>query len=568
MRRPHAILLALMLVPLGCYGGLKDQGMGEGESDSAGTADGDDDDDGDPEDPLDPVDVPTNTVHAPLVPRLTHTQYQNVVLDVLGVALTEEEVDRLPLDIPIEGSYSTAAETQFFNPQYVLGYAHIARSLTDRLSLTELMMTHGGCSSDDAQCRAEFIDGLGLRLYRRPITDEERQQLQDLAEVILEEEGATPEDAAKGIVQAMLQSPQFLYRLEIETDGTPDTVVEVGGYEMASRLSFFLWQSAPDEQLLAFAAGPEGDGRFDAAALPDEVDRMVADPRFDRSRTLFWSDYTLATVASFASVDAETGEELRTSLIESLLRLSGVEAEAQPLSAVFTADELVMTPAVAELAGATPKGTGLEVYSAAETEQRQGIITHPGFLAAMGTTSFVGRGLFMTERLLCQDILPPPGDDDTTTAIEDTAQATEDMTPREASEFRFGLDPVCLSCHTQIEPIAYAFERYDMSGRYTLVDELGRDLYSDGTLPSFQGRPEISFETAPELLSSLAELDQTNACFVENMMEYATGFRAGGAEESIGIASEDFDAQGQTFDALIRAIANNRQLTYKRVVEP
>lgn len=220
-----------------------------------------------------------------------------------------------------------------------------------------------------------------------------------------------------------------------------------------------------------------------------------------------------------------------------------------------------MTPAVAELAGATSQGNGLQVYDVDDADTRLGVLSHPGFLAALGTTSFVGRGLFLTERLLCQKIAPPP--DDATGDIMDAAMATEHMTPREASEFRFQLDPLCQSCHFQFEPVAYAFERYDMSGRFTLTDEEGRDLYSDGSLPAHKDRPKIDFDDAPELMASLAEQDQIQRCIVENMIQFATGFSTAGSVASIDSAFDDYTNHGSTFDALVGAVSRNPRLQHK-----
>jgi len=149
----------------------------------------------------------------------------------------------------------------------------------------------------------------------------------------------------------------------------------------------------------------------------------------------------------------------------------------------------------------------------------------------------------------------------------DTAMQTEELTPREASEFRFGLEPVCLSCHTQFEPIAYAFERYDMVGAYVLTDDQGRSLYSDGSLPPFGDREEIPFEDATALFDALATSESTYACMVENMMEYATGHSATSAHDAVLDGHAQFSAEGRTFDALVRSVAENPHLTYKKTAE-
>ncbi len=544
----------------GCYDGRG--GMDPNGADG-GTVDGGSDDQGDDDDP---VDVEPSSVPEPLAGRLTDTQYANTVLDVLGETLTEQEREWLPHDVPLEGSYSTSVETQFFNTQYVLGYAYIARSLTERLDPAALRGEYGGCDDDSQQCLEAFIDGIGLRLFRRPLTPIERAAHLELADDIGAIEQTDIDDVTRGVAQAMLQAPPFLYRMEAETEGQPGLVRRVSGWELASRLSYFLWLSAPDEALLEFAAGPDGDGDYDAAAVPAQIERMVADPRFARSRRAFWGDYSLASIASFGSVDAELAEQLRESLLATFDRISGVDAPAQPLTTLFDGTELVMTPLVAALAGAESAGDGLQVYDAAQTEQRSGVITHPAFIAAVGTTSFVGRGVFMTKRLLCQHTAAPPSDDDSASEIEQTAEATEGLTPREASEFRFGLDAVCLSCHTQFEPVAYAFERYDMSGRYTLTDHAGRALFSDGVLPPFGDRPEIPFESAPELLTELAARPELRRCLVENMMEYASGARPTFATEFIDEAQTSYQDEGQTFDALVRAVAGNERITLMRTV--
>jgi hypothetical protein len=522
---------------------------GEGGSDSTG------------EDEPEPEDVPEGSVPDPLAPRLTHRQYANAVEDVLGEALTEDERGQIPEDIAVGSAYSTTVQGQFFSAQYVLAYADVARSVVDRVGAQGLLDRFGGCSLGEEGCVESYVEEMGRRLHRRPLTDEQAAVYLDLAAAI--ESEASADDAVIGIAEAMLQSPYFLYRLEDERTGDPGAVYRVDGYEMASRLSFFLWQSAPDDALLTFAAGPDGDGTYDEGAVASEIDRMLADPKFARSRRQFWGDYTLATVAGFTGADAAVREELRESLLATLDRVSGVDGPADDLEVLFTGTEFVMTPDVAAMAGATPGGDGLDVYSSDELEERYGVLTHPGFLAAMGTTSFVGRGLFMTERLLCQHILPPPGDAATADAIMDTAMQTEELTPREASEFRFGLEPVCLSCHTQFEPIAYAFERYDMAGVYATTDEQGRDLFTDGELPPYLGRPEIPFADATELFDGLASTDTTYRCLVENMMEYATGQSAAEAEDSLAAGQESFEAGGRTFESLVRSVAESPQLTYK-----
>ncbi len=558
---------AVALLIAGCRGPQGDLTDGSETSDgTSSTGDGADagsSDDGTSDDAgeLDPSTVPE-----PKAARLTDLQYRYTVLDVLGEALTPAELDTLPTDIPTGRDYSTTVDPQVFNSNYVLAYAEIARSVSARLDPLALVEKHGDCVELDRSCRSAFIEGLGRRMFRRPLTDEEIARYLELAATIDSIEETHEEHVVRGLVQAMMQAPQFLYRLEREIEGEPGALRRLDGYELAARLSYFLWQSAPDEPLLAFAAGPQGDGVFDPGAVGAHIDRLIANARFARTRALFWGDYTLATRSSFATADVQLAAELRQSLLLTLDRISGADGNPEPLSAVFSGHELIMTPAVAEIAGAEPLGDGPEVYDTSQAEERLGVVTHPAFLASISTTSFVGRGLFLSERLLCQHVAQPPLEVEE--EIESTAQATEGMTPREASEFRMGLEAVCLGCHTQFEPIAYGFERYDLGGRFTLTDAQGRELFSDGVLPAYRERPELVFADALELLTQLGELDAVHACFTENMTEFATGKRIDPTTEFHELTTADFLERGQTFDALARAVASSEQRSLLRVVEP
>ncbi|MEM9693848.1 MAG: DUF1595 domain-containing protein, partial [Myxococcota bacterium] len=195
---------------------------------------------------LPPVDDPNTFVPDALAARLTDTQYAFTVEDIFGLALTDEERSTLPPDYPLEAHYSTSVERQVFNGQYVIAYAEVARSLTARLDPAQLRTDFGQCSDAEAACRDAFINGLGLRLFRRPLSPEEVTSFAALADGVAAFDEGTADDGIISVVQAMLQSPAFLYRLEDEVAGTADDIRFVNGYELASRMSYFLWQSAPD----------------------------------------------------------------------------------------------------------------------------------------------------------------------------------------------------------------------------------------------------------------------------------------------------------------------------------
>lgn len=168
---------------------------------------------------------------------------------MLGITLTNDEVELLPRDYPLGSDYSTSIDGQSFNVDYVLAYPYVARSIMGRVDPMALVEDQVACDGNDDSCLDEFVTTLGRRLYRRPLSNDEHGELIGLAATIEGLDGAGRRDAIVGITETMLQAPAFIYRVEDE-GGPGDDPQRVGGYELASRLSFFLWQSAPDDALL------------------------------------------------------------------------------------------------------------------------------------------------------------------------------------------------------------------------------------------------------------------------------------------------------------------------------
>ncbi|MBX2803050.1 MAG: DUF1588 domain-containing protein [Myxococcales bacterium] len=498
-------------------------------------------------------------VAEPIAARLSDVQFRNTLFDVLGVTLTEQEEGWLPRSEVLPGRYQSDVTAQSFADEFVVGYARIARSVAERLDGDGLLAELAGCSDTGDDCLSRFVDALGLRLFRRPVTLEEQAIYLALVDAIRDSAHPTDGLVIEGLMQAMLQAPSFLYRLEAER--IEPGVRVISGWELGARLASFLWLSAPDEELLEFAAGPAGDGVFDREALPLQVERMLADPRFERAIRAFWGDYSLVSTASFSTVPADTAEDLRASMLASFAGLSSAD-DPEPLSSLFDGTRFVLTGRVAELIDVAPSEQGLAVYD--DVPDRLGLVTHPAFLAAIGTTSFVGRGTFLSERLLCEHVIAPPSDDDTSTRIEETELATVSLTPREASAFRFSLEGPCYACHIRFEPIAYAFERYDVNGRYTLTDAEGRALFSDGELPEDGERAAIPFDSAPVLLRALSDEPSVRRCLAENVFEFASGASARGAGAFLDDAATQIESPRSSFRDLVRAAATSPRLTMSR----
>ncbi len=488
----------------------------------------------------------------PLTARLVKSHYINTINDIFPVTLTDEEIALIPNELVDEKSFVTVFDSQPFEAGHVRAYAKIARAVSERLALTSFAQTIGSCAQVTNTCRNTLVANIGRRLFRRGLNDEESALYRSVFSEIASVDGADFEDALSATLRAMLQAPQFLYRMEQEI-AEVSAVTTVSGYELASRLSYFIWQSTPDDALLDFAEQIESGG-VDEDALSAQVNRLFADPKAARSLDTFWSDYTLSSTSAIQDASTEDAEELRESIMRTVKRASGDGASPVPLQNLFTSTDMVLSSGLAQDLGLTSQGSGYRVYNVSSAEQRTGFLSHPGFLANIGSTSFVGRGTVLTERVLCRKIPAPPSD--ITDEIDDTTAQTRNLTPRQASEFRFELGGVCLDCHKRFEPFAFAFEQFDVLGLHTEQDALGRDLFTDGYLQEFNGDVGPSYEGVADLMALLEQSDETSECFVSNMMLFGTGRHyAQDDDEAISQAHDNFISNGGTYEDLLKAVA-------------
>ncbi len=483
----------------------------------------------------------------PLVARLTRDQVINSLKDIFGVTLPVSIINELPQELIDEKGFVTWIDTQRMESQYPRAYNNLGLWLSKNVDWVTFSKNLANCSGTGATCQAAFPKAVGRLLFRRPLTSAEQTHYSQLFVTAAGITGNQFAPTAATVVRAMLQSPLFLYRLEKEQGA--GTSRDLDAYEAASRLSFFLWQSSPDALLLdAAQAG------WDEAKWAAQVSRMIKDARFARSRDTFWADYTITSTAALLSVPANIASELKTSLMATLTQASGAGSAPIPLQQLFTTQEMVFTGPVASWLGLTPKASGVARYNTTTLPERTGFLSHPGFLANIGSTSFVGRGVVLTERVLCREIPEPPVGIET--QIDDTATATRDLTPRQAKDYRFGLGGLCSQCHKTFEPIAFAFERFDVAGRYAQQDAQGRNLFTDGYLQTPNGGEGEPYANVAGLMALLSNSDEVSECFVQNMLSFATGRKhLSGDDETISQAHTNYLRDGGTFEALVRSLA-------------
>jgi cytochrome c553 len=370
--------------------------------------------------------------------------------------------------------------------------------------LRELAGAGGDAAEREARLR-EFCRRFAERAFRRPLTAEQEQlyigrRFQDARD---------PETAVKRVVLLVLKSPRFLYR---EVGGAPDA------YDVASRISFGLWDSLPDPPLLEAAAAGRLATREQVTA---QVERMIPDLRTRAKLREFFLQWLRVDQAPdlskdperFPGFDAAIASDLRTSL--DLFLEDVVWGDEPDFRRLLLADELYLNGRLAKFYGADLPPDAPFQKVALEPCERAGILTHPYLLATFAYTaasSPIHRGVFLARSVLGRSLRPPP---------EAVAPLAPDLHPSLTTRERVALQTSpasCVTCHGMINPLGFGLERFDAVGRYR-SEEKGRPIDATGAYEPRDDEPR-RFAGARELATLLADSEETHAAFVEQLFHY------------------------------------------------
>ena len=450
-------------------------------------------------------------VAASPVRRLSHAEYDRTVRDLLGTTLAPGRA--FAADREVRG-FDNHAAALHVPPVLAEQYLEAAHALADEVDVAALLGCEPAALSEG--CGEAFVARFGRRALRRPLAEDEALELVGF----LDEAAAAygPEEAVRLLVAALLQSPDFLYRLE---DEAPETA-EVGPYELASRLSYFLWGSTPSDALLDAAASGALATREGVEA---EAVRLLSDARAREQVDHFHRQWLeLAEVERLAKDPA-----LQPGWDPALAGAAGDGLLAFARHVVFegegTVEELLLAPygfgdeRVAALHGASPPDASGRFEL--DPEVRVGLLGQAGFLAVFAKpsqSSPVQRGRFVRERLLCQDILPPPGDvvlQVPDASVEGAAATTRERYARHTSE------TACYACHRLMDPIGFGLEHFDEVGAYRSRDG-GQPVDATGEILE-GGDAEGAFDGAPALAARLAGSERVRRCLATQWFRFAAG---------------------------------------------
>lgn len=479
--------------------------------------------------------------------RLNRAEYNNTVRDLLQTEL--RPADGFPVD-DLGGGFPTVGSALSLSPAYVLNYEAAAFALIDDLFASDTRRAqHVPCDveAEGNACASTVLREFARRAWRRPVTDEEVTTLLHPLEVAATE-GFTPTDGLRHAMVAVLLSPYFIFKVEVSPD-------QLDGYELATRLSYSLWGTMPDEDLFAAAASGE---LLEDEGLAAQVDRMLEDERASALLDNFaarWLDYhDLERHEVNAEVFAEFTPELGEAMKQEANRFiyDALQSEA-PVAEMLTAQHTFINEALGAHYGITEAppadvapGELWRVDGSAA--QRGGLLTLGALLthtSLTSRTSPVKRGDFVFKHMLCGEIPPPPPEVE---GLPDSG-AAENETLRERME-RHSSDPACAGCHKIMDPIGFGLEHFDGIGRYRTHDGAS-EVDASGTMPD-----DTTFVGAQELADILAQDERFPFCVTKHFMTYSIGriLKARVDEDWAQYLTQEAAAEGGSLRTIIKKV--------------
>jgi hypothetical protein len=493
------------------------------------------------------------------VRRMTRFEYNNTVRDLLGDTTSpaadfgaEEEA------LGFNNNAANLVTSATLAEKYMLAAEGISLRATDPLSKN---VPCDPAVMGEAPCARKFIRAFGQRAFRRPLTLDEVD-----AFFAVYSYGRTIHSFREGIrmvIEAALQSPHFLYRVELGAAAGPsEGIVYLNDWEMASRLSYFLWGTMPDDEL--FAAAEAGLLRT-KEQIADQARRMLDDSRVRETSRDFhrqWLDYErIASASKDPALFPSWSPAIKDLMKEETERFidSVIFEDNGDVGALLTAPYTFLNPELAAFYGVSaPTGPGFERVDLDPTE-RAGLLTMGSLLtinAHANQTSPVHRGKLVREAFLC-DIMPMPPPDVMITVPSPDPNSTARERFAEHSK-----NDACKGCHELMDPIGFGFESYDAVGRFR-TQENGAPIDATGSI--VQSDINGEFDGAVELAHKLTGSDDVRNCYATQWFRYASGRGETHADTcSMAALRERFKASGGTIKELLVALTQTDAFLYRK----
>ncbi|MEM9645052.1 MAG: DUF1592 domain-containing protein, partial [Planctomycetota bacterium] len=503
-----------------------------------------------------------------VIRRLTKTEYGNTLRDLLGV--NPQGVQELPDEVSGEGYLNSLSPLQLEHylsiADRVLDQFFASDDVTDPEWKQQLFGEAPASASAARVAAGRIARSFCRKAYRRPPSEAEIGVMLDVFEL-----GRQKDLDHRGAIRLMLKSalvsPQFLFITPAEVADPDAEIVPLDDHQLASRLSYFLWATMPDDELMSLADRGQ---LHEPHVLKAQAKRLLDDPRsgalFDGFATQWlglggWQDKVFDP-SKFPQMTVE----LRASMHdEARLFFESVVREDRSVETFVDSDYTFLNESLAAVYGlqGTISGPAMRKVHLSDPN-RGGVLGMPSVLAATSfpdRTSPVKRGVWVLEQLLGDHV--PPAPPDVPALDEQDQQTADELTVRERIELH-RQNPVCANCHRTLDPIGFGLENFDAIGRWRLKDDNGEWIDASGELPG-----GIDFSSPHELKSIVAgEVDKVSRNLYEKLLAYALCRKLEGYDEFVVEESmREIANGGYRMQTLITAVITSYPFTHRRIRE-
>ncbi|QDT41865.1 Planctomycete cytochrome C [Gimesia alba] len=495
--------------------------------------------------------------------RLTIPEYIETVRSAVGVDIAQEAHALLPPDLRADG-FSNTAYNLNVDLKHVEIYARLAEIIVDRMDVMKFASRFSKSrklSTDDTM--RKFIADMGKWILRGPLDDREVTTYSGIATTVASA-GGDYQEAVRLTIEAMLQSPRFIYRIENQRgDGSAWPVDE---YELASRMSYIIWGGPPDRELMRAADAGE---LHDRGLIEKQARRMLQDPRAVNRSLQFLSEWLNLDRLDNLRPDRKKfpnwNEALAADMREETQAFFKeiIWEQNRPLADLLNAQLTFATPDLAAHYGLKPKGPGLKRYDLSSIPARGGLLTQGSVLTVGGDeASMVTRGLFVMQGVLRGVVKdPPPGLDIT------PVPSKPGLSQRRIAEQRLANES-CSGCHIRFEPLAFGLEKFDGLGAFHEKDEHGNQLREDGEILFPGAAKPVAYQTSAALMNLLAESPRVQKSITWKVTQFALGRPLVAADARIlDQIHQATQKNGGTYASLMTAIVLS-DLVLKTKTEP
>jgi len=501
-----------------------------------------------------------------VIRRLTKTEYGNTLHDLFGV--DPKVADGLPDEVSGEGylnSLSPLQLEQYLEIAEAVLKQVLAPNDSQHTKLQQQLFGKPPAPEANARAAARTVaTSLAKKMYRRPPSDAELDVLIDVFDLGRQSELSYSE-ALRLMLKAMLVSPQFLFITPAEKVDVAKGIVPLDDYQLASRLSYLLWATTPDDELMALA---DSGTLHEPQILKAQVKRMLEDPH---SRALFdgfgaqWLGLgDLKTKPFDPAKFSQMTDEMRSAMYDEVrLFFESIVRENRSIANFIESDYTFLNERLATIYGLDQSVSGSEMRKVQLVDRnRGGVLVMPGVLAATSfpnRTSPVIRGVWVLEQVLGDQVPSAPPD---VPALEKQDQkSVANLTLRERTELH-RTNTVCANCHRLLDPIGFGLENFDAIGRWRDKDEHGQVIDATGELPDGS-----RFSSPQELKTMIAgRLDDFSRNLVEKLLAYALCRKLEGYDEIVvDELMQQIAQDGYRMQTLVTAVVTSYPFTHRRI---